>query len=628
MRKTRIFIFMMLAGFVANAATLEEKTTAVLAQTSARQEQALRAQLAKTFPQDGMWHYEDFALAAYWFNERTTEADQGLLIEQKELFPATLESFEAGGFHWHAYLLERIYFLFSSHSKQFPGRMSIKAENAVLEMLWSWAAPVCRKELADPEHVWWYWGSENHHAQAWVSFWGAAQIFKNHPDYRDRKYADGSTPAEMSAAFDEYFKCYIRERASKGLLVEVAAPTYAKYTLNTWYNLADFAEDPVLKKQMSMMLDLYWADWAIEQIGGVRGGSRHRNYPGRASTEQSGGEEAAWYHFGIGVKASTHPGSMGSATTFWRPSPVVVELALDTEGRGTYAYSSRRPGLKEPNVVANFVKDPAHPLYDKKGINCVNPAGGALLRTTWCTPDFIMGMSQIAPLPQDNWTAISSQNHWNGVIFAGNSTARIFTQPVMPAKGSVYNAEWGVQNKGVMILQRLKTSNATGQMIWFDKSLKRVETNEWVFVEAPQAYAAVRIAKGGGKWESDSLEQRRDGKGRDGGGEWLTLNNEFSPVIIEVVCKCDYPNFGAFQSAILANPFKWEGKTVEYRSEFYGTTLTLPVDASSAPQIDGTLVKFEPEKAYDSPYLSGNFGDGVVTIQKGESVQTLDFNKK
>jgi hypothetical protein len=249
------------------------------------------------------------------------------------------------------------------------------------------------------------------------------------------------------------------------------------------------------------------------------------------------------------------------------------------------------------------------------------------LRTTWCTPDFIAGMSQIEALPQERWWNASTQNRWNGIIFAGHPTARIFTQPLMPKKGSSYNSEWGVQNKGVMILQRLRESNAHGQMIWFDDSLKRVEKDDWIFAEAPQAYAAVRIARDGGQWKADSPAQRREGKGQ-GGGEWLALNNEFSPIILEAVRKSDCAGFEAFQKAILASPLKWEGAVLEYRSTFYGTTLTLPVDAAGPPLIDGVPLNFSPQKVYNSPYLKGDFGSGIVTIQKGGSLLTLDFTKE
>ena len=38
--------------------------------------------------------------------------------------------------------------------------------------------------------------------------------------YRDRRYEDGSTPAQMAAAWDAFFRRFARERAGKGLLVE------------------------------------------------------------------------------------------------------------------------------------------------------------------------------------------------------------------------------------------------------------------------------------------------------------------------------------------------------------------------------------------------------------------------
>ncbi|MEA2067888.1 MAG: hypothetical protein U9P12_01695, partial [Verrucomicrobiota bacterium] len=139
---------------------------------------------------------------------------------------------------------------------------------------------------------------------------------------------------------------------------------------------------------------------------------------------------------------------------------------------------------------------------------------------------------------------------------------------------------------------------------------------------------AVRIAQGGGRWKADSVDQRRAGKGKDGLGEWLALNNEFSPVIIEVVRKKEYASFEVFQKETLANPFKWEDRVVEYHSTFYGTTLTLPVAADGPPLVDGNPVGFEPVDVYDSPYLKGVFGSGMVTIQKGESKLTFDFTKE
>ncbi|QHI70617.1 hypothetical protein [Tichowtungia aerotolerans] len=582
----------------------------VLEQTLARQEQALILQEASPYPSTGMWRHEDYALAAYWLNTNNAIADAGLIACQTNgLYQ---EHVDLNSFHWHAYLLERIWFLYSAQSDFFPIRMSAAAEDAVLEMLWDWAAPICRIGFADPEKVHFSWESENHHAQAWVSFWGAAQIFEQHADYMNRTYADGSTPAQMAAAFDNYFKAYVREKTLKGLAIEVASPTYAKYTLNTWLNLADFADDSELQEAAAALLDVYWADWALEHLDGVRGGSRHRAYSGSSSILQSGAESHCWYYFGEGQPLSRHPGSMSAMTTFWRPSRAVVGLVLDREGRGCYEYTSRRLGLRDSSPL------PEPPALAGGTYNAVDPAGGSLLRTTWSTPDFVMGVSQVAARPADDWWAASSQNHWNGVVFGGHSTARIFTQRPYPGNlTSVYNAEWGVQHKGAMILQRFtQHKNATGQMVWFDLSLSREEVGGWIFSEAPRAYAAVRIVDGGWTWQPDSTNLQRTVTSTNI-GEWAVLNDEYSPIILEVGRKQVYGSMAAFQSEILANSIRWNGTQLDYTSSGYDTTLTLFADESATPRVDGVPLNFEPIKCYDAPYLQGDFEGGPLVINYG-----------
>ncbi len=585
----------------------------VLAETDARRDAGLLGLLEKSYPPTGAWRHENFAIAAYYLDQRTAEADEAILTILREEFPAIMEG-EKNQFHWHAYIQERIYFLFGSRSEFFPGRMSPEAEEAILEMLWQWASTRCRLEMTLPERDWWVWGSENHHIMAWASLWGAAQILSQHPDYALKRYDDGSTPAQMARGFNEYFKRFARERAAKGLLVECGSPTYGKYSVNTWYNFADFAKDPELKRRIRMLLDLYWADWAVEQIDGVRGGSRHRCYPGRSSVSSSDGGGRAWFHFGLGQLGTIHPGYICAATTFYRPAPVVVDLALDPAGRGEYAYVSRRPGLLPkgdgPQVPEGLNK-PGWEYY------VLDPNGGGLSRYTWCTPDFMLGTSMVPALDRKDWSAISSQNRWEGVIFAGHPTARIFVQSPPPAKGSLYNANWSVQHRGVLIVQRLKGSNARGQRIWFDQSLAPIEKDGWVFAEAPRAYAAVRVLSGDTSWQAEGSR----------GKPWLVCKDEFSPIIIEVSRKSDFSSYAAFQDAVLANRLKFEGKCVDYESMIHGTRLRLFTDYSQPPLAGGEPVNYRPRKVYDCPYIQSEFGTGVVVLQKGQEKLVLDFNE-
>lgn len=611
----------------------------LLVQIPARQEQSLLLQLNSTFPGVNatsssaivMWNAIDFALAAYWIGDA---GDWGAADAQLISLLNDVRTFtDSGGqpytktpyqddvdnehFHWNAYLLARIHLLFSSQSDFFPGRMSAAAEAAVLQMLFDWAQDECRIEYADPSSIHISWGSENHHAQEWVSFWTANQVLKDDPTYQNQTYTDGSTPIQNAVAFDEYFKAYCRERALNGCTVEHASPTYAKYTLNTWLNLYDFAEDLELKEQANMLLDIYWADWALEQVDGQRGGSRHRNYPGAPGQIETGAAGHSAILFGTGLGTAQHPGDMSALTTSWRPSHATVALYLGSDDLGVFEYNSRRLGLKDPAPPL------APPQLGSFAWNFLNPEGGSLLRTTWRTPEFIMGMSQVDLLPADDWIAFSSQNRWNGVIFAGDPASRIFTQRPYPGTPEVpkseTNSEYGVQNKGVMILQRITThTNALGQAVWFDGDLSRSENSGWIFAVAPEAYAAVRIIDGGWNMVNDSLKYHRGTNENLNLGQWAELNNEYSPIIIEVAPKADYASYTEFRLEMINNPLSWDGTRLDYTSTNYGTTLTLFADESAPPLIDGVVVNKSPASTYDSPYLRGEFDGGPVMIQFGD----------
>jgi hypothetical protein len=247
-----------------------------------------------------------------------------------------------------------------------------------------------------------------------------------------------------------------------------------------------------------------------------------------------------------------------------------------------------------------------------------------------------MGTSMVEARDRKDWPGISCQNRWDGVIFGGHPTARIFVQARKPARGSVYNAHWSVQSKGVMIAQRLKSTNARGQMVYFDNSLRRVEKNGWVFAEAPRAWAAVKVAAGGTTWEPDTPKQHPSGaEGAaapyDGGppnpGTWLVLKDEFSPVVIEVVRKKDCPTMEDFQKAILAGRFKWELNRLDYRSSRYKTTVSLFANYSHSPLVDGKTVDYKPAKVFDCPFIQSEFGSGVVRLRYGDRKETLKFTK-
>ncbi len=575
------------------------------------------------YPATGPWHFVSQAFGAYWTNDcaKGDEAIMGL----QQLMASDANKPEApgspteieGGFHWQVFQIARILSLFGSNGVYAPHRMGPQAEEAAKELIWKWLEPRARLVLVEPSKDWWIWGSENHHLQAWFSMWGALNLFAKDPEYRDRQFADGSSVPQLKLAFDDYFKRWIRNRATRGLFVECGSPTYAAYSFSGFYNLVDFSDDPELRRLAKTFLDLAWTQWALEQMDGVRAGSRHRSYPGPASLLEGACDALAWYHFGIGDVKSAHPTVLCTATSSYVPPDFVNEIAHKRAQLGAYEITSRQPGLSDPAVFSatNFVNDPQYPFYVKRGIYTLDPQCRSMLRRTFATPEFILGTTMVAPLPQKAWTDISSQNRWDGVIFSGPHSPRIFLQPKPPAQGSIYNTEWSVQSQGVLLAQRLPFTNATTQRVWFSGSLQREEKKGWIFVEAPDAYAAVKVVDGAWSWEPDGPAYRHNG-GRfiPVPGNWLAPENEFSPIILEVVPKSAYRNFAAFQNATLADRLTRSAHRVDFTSSFYHTTVSLFTDFKELPQIDGKAINLESPLSFDGGVLQSTFGGHEVKL--------------
>ena len=75
------------------------------------------------------------------------------------------------------------------------------------------------------------------------------------------------------------------------------------------------------------------------------------------------------------------------------------------------------------------------------------------------------------------------------------------------------------------------------------------------------------------------------------------------------------------------NSLTWKKNRLDYRSDLYKTQLTLFTDYSKPPEVNGVPINYSPAKCYDSPFIQGDWGDGVVTIQKGERKVVLNFNE-
>lgn len=551
-----------------------------------------------------------FAMRACQLNEQLGEANAALreLCQYHLDRPQTF--FEIHSFPGACDALARLYIFYGPRGTKAPGRLSAKTCAVLEKTMWQWAnekASIKDAEL-EQSQTWWIENSENHHAQHFTTCWAFSGILKDVDAYKDKPFKDGYLPAEHHAAWTAYLKEYLRQRACKGMFIEINSPSYASATLKSMYNFYDFSDDPVLKKRAELLIDLYWTLWAQEQLDAVEGGAMARCYA--KSAVRSGGfiKSVAWYLIGEGNPEFVHNSMLPFVTSTWTVPDIVLQIAHNQQARGVYEIHQRRMGL-------------AHKGYSQPNHYRLKTDFGGILRYSYCTPDFIMGSLIIEARPTDNWAAISSQNRWSGVIFDGNRDARVYPAPYNAKGDSIRNGFWSVQSKGTMISQQLsrqiRGKGPTQQWrVFFSKAglSTPVQKGSWIFAEAKNAYVAVHVVKG-----STSFEQVKFGR-------WLICKDQMTPVIIQAARKSDYLDFSTFQKKAMSQPLSLERSILSYKT-LTGDELTFYTDQSRLPKINAITVDLAPDLVFDSPFVRSEWNSGIVTIKYGQDQKTLNFNE-
>lgn len=564
----------------------------------------------------------DFAIAALWNDDRVEAANEALR-QYAAVYSGDRDlRNDRDSYYWAADALCRIVEFFGSDGSIAPGRLYQETEDELLEMMWlyvkehsftgeaEWfAAPppgVSQPISAEWQvsRTWHVGESENHHLMKLSTLWHFSKFLQEAPAYSDRPYHDAQTAKVHYEAWTVYAREYLRQRAKKGLFIEMANGGYGAHSLKGIYNFYDFSDDERLRELAGSLLDLYYASWAQEQIDGVRGGGQSRVYNFRSG--DSSLRHIMSLYLGIGGKPAVGGARATVATSGYRLPLLVMDLALDIDGRGEYEVKERRPGL----ALGKYFANPEYRLRTDFG---------GILRYSFCTPDFIMGLAMVEPRPMEEWTLISSQNRRHGVLFRGNIHARI--APICEAAEPTFNEQWGVQRKGTMIAQKLPDgySRGAGAMrVWFSAEglADPIERGGWAFAEAEGAYAAVRPARGGFGWAEQA--------GRPA-GRWMVCDEAIAPVILEVARKRAFADFATFQETVLGLPLEWSGEALAYTG-LHGDDFTFYADASRMPEVNGDPVDLAPEKVFDSPFIQSQWNSGIVTLVKGERELVLDFN--
>jgi len=572
-----------------------------------------------------------------------------------------------------------MYYAFGSKGSMAPGRLYPETEKALLEVLWN------RMKYKDDIHLaqkstWWMIGSENHDLVAKVSSLISSQIFMNEPDYRDRVYPDlgtgggnkywfhrmyardavdgpegranykdgkAYTAADHYREWVDYFDEYFAERVRKGFFLEVASTGYMAVSVSYLTDIFDLCADAALAEKAEMFLDVVWADWAQDQLNGVRGGAKTRVSDGTRWKDAM--YQFARFYFGGEGSAQTH--DFAQLLSDYELKPITWDIALDRQGLGEFAFISRKPG-EEEGVWPR-------PLGAERTLLCDTES--RLLRYSWVTPDYILGCQMDHPGAVHSH--LSNLARWQGITFRGEDGPRVYpTDVVQDEVGNLKNrSSMGysrtVQDKNVMMVQQARgffqmnpdwfPAKNMGNLdygIYFGGGFDRiVEKEGWIFVEQGDAFLATRVVMGeyAEGWTilvddaspgltsdliDDSYEWSPD-------GETIYLKDKYAGMIFEASRRIHHPTLEAFMVDVLDNPLFLDKTVVpgfhvlRYRGcGEDAKEITFNLANSEIPFVGSERVDYAPDMVLDSPFLKSGYNSGIVEIIKGGGRQVLYFN--
>lgn len=523
-------------------------------------------------------------------------------------------------FYWDIGQLCRIVYHYGSRGDVKPGLLEPETEAVFREMAFGYCNDLSRVADADPGRTWHVWESGNHHVQRASAFWQLLHFLANlDPSCGATVLKDGHSLDEHCRAWSDFFRAWMRERARRSMFIEVQSRCYGIYTIKNLYPLYDFSDDPSLRRLARDFLDLFWALWAQEQIGGAQGGGMSRVYSVQGRRTAAVATRWAYWYFGIAGACRPEGIDYVCIDSAYRPSALVCELARDVAARGVYEIESRPLGWALP--------EDRYPDYRP------DPEWGRIYRYTYATPDFIVGTLMFPQAPSKDWCAISSQNRFQSVVY-GPPNAQLIPLPAPLGRHSLEkkpptttkNAFWSLQRKGTLITRRNRFAGSAGTMqVWFSAAggVDRVEKDgDWHFIRCGNALSAVRVVCGGSRLVTAGPEDREVTCEQE--GKFLVCEDKMSPVIVETARLGDFADEAAFREKVKSTELRLGDSTLDYVGIF-GNRFHMDLGDGGASTVDGEPYVRKTEWSFRSPFVQERWNEGVVRLRFAGKEQELDF---
>ena len=464
--------------------------------------------------------------------------------------------------------------------------------------------------------------TENHWLLYYSTLYLMAQMW---PDRPSEEWYTGKSSRENMQEAAAWIESWAKLTTTRGQ-GEYDSTHYMGVFLLPLSYLAAWAQDPVMKKRATMMIEYLIADYAAENLDGIFVGAHARTYDRQALEKWLNiSSDFGWLLFG---QSYPKPVPGGEALYYVLASaydPPEILKRIATERGQAYTHLER----KRTRNRWRFYDELHGPVY----------------KTTYMTRGYAVGSDQggtLQPIQEHSWDVTWHVDDPRGVqntLFTVHPSSSLrelqtyFTFPPDQAMAEVVSSkktydspdkfvggseyEQIFQDRDTVIVLYDIEPGARFPHIngFFSKDLAetREDPSGWIF------------ARGGDAWIACRPLQPYSWKPLEGGGRRLFSPYLKNGMVVQVAARPEFADLESFRRAILALPFERRLEptpSVRFRS-LRGRALEFTY--GQAPRVDGTALDYSRWPLFGGPFLEAAVDSQRLTMKFGNMRRVLDF---
>ena len=409
---------------------------------------------------------------------------------------------------------------------------------------------------------------------------------------------------------------------------EFDTPHYFNQFINPMIVLYEFAEDPVLKRQAGMVVDLLLADMAEDSLWGRYCGGHSRMYDPHVVR-----------------------GSSDQSTTYFYLYFGGVPLPDDFYG---WLVSGLYGSYKCPQAIADIARRRDVPYVNtevKRVRNCMRYAevlNPPVYKYTFMTPDYALGSLQggiLQPIQQHTWDATWIGSAPNTTLFSLHpyysayelamffpedphmltasvqSQKSTYTDPDKLCSSSPYERVFQYRDTLLAIYNIPEGTNQQHVTLYIPDVLERADSDGRIFGKDQNFFVTVLPSSQGETYPEPVKDFPPATRTRIPAGQLA--------IAVETGRSADDVDFESFtnevtQKSVFIFTSTNDGPVVKYVNR-HGDVLEYNWYDDSRI-LNGTSYEFPKDKFFDGPMMRSEVGSGVIRIIGDKEIRTLDFN--